>query len=79
MGEPNTIFLSDGRKVVFEEDDDIILSLVSNNKTADTFEMLYPSAGYGGGSLQLSPSEKYLVFSYFSGESEEALSCRGAK
>lgn len=74
MEDSNTIFLSDRRKVVLEEDDDIILSLVSNNKTADTFEMLYPSAGYGGGALQLSPSEKYLVFSYFSGESEEAFS-----
>lgn len=74
MEDSNTIFLSDRRKVVLEEDDVIILSLVSNNKTANTFEMPYPSAGYGGGSLQLSPSEKYLVFSYFSGESEEAFS-----
>jgi len=72
MEEANTIFLSDGRKVVLDDADDIILSLVSNNKTEDTFEMPYPSGGYGGGALQLSPSGKYLVFSYFSGESEEA-------
>lgn len=72
MEEANTIFLSDGRKVVLDDTDDIILSLVSNNKTEDTFEMPYPSGGYGGGSLQLSPSGKYFVFSYFSGESEEA-------
>ena len=32
----------------------------------------YPSAGYGGGSLWLSFSEKYLLFAYYSGESEEA-------
>lgn len=72
MDETNTVFLSDGRKVVLDDDDDIIVSLVSNSKTEDTFVMPYPSGGYGGGSLQLSPSEKYLIFFYFSGESEEA-------
>lgn len=74
MEEKKTVFLADGRKVVLDDDDNLILSLVSNNKTEDTFKVPYPSGGYGGGSLQLSPSEKYLVFSYFSGESEEAFS-----
>ena len=74
MEETKIEFLADGRKVVLYDDDDIILSLVSNNKTDDTFKIPYPSGGYGGGELQLSPSEKYLVFSYFSGESEEAFS-----
>lgn len=32
----------------------------------------YPNAGIGGGSLTLSPSERVLLFSYFSGQSEEA-------
>lgn len=72
--EIKSVFLTDGRKIVLEEDDDLILSLTSNDKTEDTYKMPYPSGGYGGGSLQLSPSEKYLVFSYFSGESEEAFS-----
>lgn len=74
MEETKTVFLTDGTKVVLDDDDELILSLVSNNKTEDTFKMPYPSGGYGGGSLQLSSSEKYLVFSYFSGESEEAFS-----
>ncbi len=74
MDETNIVFLSDGRKVVLDDDDDIIISLVSNNTTEDTFVMSYPSGGYGGGSLQLSPSEKYLIFCYFSGQSEEAFS-----
>ena len=73
MEETKTVFLADGRKVVLD-DDGLILSLVSNNKTEDTCTVPYPSGGYGGGTLQLSPSEKYLVFSYFSGESEEAFS-----
>ena len=74
MEEKKTVFLMDGRKVVLDDDDDLILSLISNDKTEDAFKIPYPSGGYGGGSLQLSPSEKYLVFSYFSGECEEAFS-----
>ena len=74
MEETKTVFLADGRKIILDDDDDLILSFVSSNKTEDTCTVPYPSGGYGGGSLQLSPSEKYLVFSYFSGESEEAFS-----
>lgn len=73
MEEIKTVFLTDGKKIVLD-DDDLILSLVSNNKTEDTYKAYFPSGGYGGGSLQLSPTEKYLVFSCFSGESEEAFS-----
>lgn len=71
MEETKIVFLSDNRKVVLEDDDDIILSLVSDDKAESRFEVPYPSGGYGGGWLTLSPSRKYLVFSYFSGESEE--------
>ena len=74
MEETKIVFLADGRKIILDDDDDLILSLVSSNKTEDTCTVPYLSGGYGGGSLQLSPSEKYLVFSYFSGESEEAFS-----
>jgi hypothetical protein len=72
MEETKTVFLSEKRKVVLEDDDDIALSLVSNDKEESRFEIAYPSGGYGGGSLHLSPSKKYMIFSYFSGESEEA-------
>lgn len=74
MEETKMVVLTNGRKVLLEDDDDIILSLVSNDNVENTFEIPYPSGGYGGGSLLVSPSEKYLVFSYFSGESEEAFS-----
>lgn len=72
MEETKIVFLADGRKVVLEDEDNILLSLVANDEVESTFQVSYPSAGYGGGSLLLSPSEHYLVFSYFSGESEEA-------
>ena len=74
MEETKTVFLADGRKIILDDDDALILSFVSSNKTEDIYTVPYPSGGYGGGSLQLSPSEKYFVFSYFSGESEEAFS-----
>lgn len=67
----NLVSLADGRKIVLHDEDDISLSLVSNNEVKDTFPFLHLSGNYGGGSLVLSPSEKYVIFSYFSGESEE--------
>lgn len=72
MEETKIVFLSDNRKVILEDDDNIILSLVSNEKVRNRFEIPYPPGGYGGGSVQFSPSKRYLIFSYFSGESEEA-------
>ena len=71
MEETKIVFLSDNRKVVLEDDDDIILSFVSDDKAESRFEVPYPCGGYGGGWLTLSPSKNYVVFSYFSGESEE--------
>ena len=53
-------------------DDDIIISMKRDDEILHTFEVPFPSAGYGGGMLMLSPSERYLVFSYYSGQSEEA-------
>lgn len=67
----NLVTLADGSKIILQDEDDISLSLVLNGKTKDIFQFPYHSGGYGGGSLLLSPSEKYVIFSYFSGESEE--------
>ena len=67
----NLVTLADGSKIILQDEDDISLSLISNDGTKDTFQFPYPSGGYGGGSLLLSPSEKYVIFSYFSGQSEE--------
>lgn len=66
----NLVTLADGSRIILQ-DDDISLSLVSNGRAKDTFQFPHLSGNYGGGSLQLSPSEKYVIFSYFSGESEE--------
>lgn len=67
----NLVTFADGSKIILQDENDISLSFVSNGKAKDTFQFPYPSGGYGGGSLLLSPSEKYVIFSYFSGESEE--------
>ena len=52
----------------------ISLSIISGGNTLYSLPVSYPSAGYGGGSLYLSPSGSYLLFSYYSGQSEEAFS-----
>lgn len=66
------VILKNGGKILLEDDREIFLTLISKGEVRDRFELPYPNAGYGGGGLKLSPSGKYLVLSYFSGESEEA-------
>lgn len=66
------VVLNDKREILLNDESDILLSVVSNQETKDTFLVPYPSAGYGGGTLLLSLSEQYLLFSYYSGQSEEA-------
>ena len=67
----NLVTLADGSKIILQDEDNISLSLISNDGTKDIFQFPYHSGGYGGGSLLLSPSERYVIFFYFSGESEE--------
>lgn len=72
MEETKIALLTDGRKIVLEDENDILLSFIVNGKTEYAFQVPSPSEGYGGGSLLLSPSEQYLLLSYFSGQSQEA-------
>lgn len=65
------VTLADGRRIVLHDEDDISLSLVSNNGVEETLPFSHLPGNYGGGTLLLSPSQRYVIFSYFSGESEE--------
>ena len=65
------VTLADGRKIELNDEHDVLLSLISRDEIKDTVPLPNLAGNYGGGSLILSPSEKYVVFSYFSGESEE--------
>ena len=68
MKKSTKVVLNDGRDIELIEDDEISI-LINGEKS---YTMPYPVEGYGGGILIVSPAEKYLVFSYFSGQSEEA-------
>lgn len=70
--EEKSVVLRDKRKIVLEDDNDILISLISGDKIIYAFHVSCPPGGYGGGMLLLSPSEQYLLFSFYSGESEEA-------
>ena len=70
LTEATSITLSDMREIIL--DDDIVISMKKGEEILHAFEVPFPSAGYGGGILMISPSERYLVFSYYSGQSEEA-------
>lgn len=72
MEGQKSVILNDKREVLLSDEGDIVISVVSNGETKYTFLVPYPLEGYGGGTLVLSLSEKYLLFSYYSGQSEEA-------
>ena len=49
----------------------IMLQIVKDGAVLDQASVPYPSAGIGGGRLLVSPSERFVVLSMFSGQSEE--------
>ena len=73
IGEIKCIILKDKREIhLNDQNDDISISIISDGITQSSFPILYPEAGYSSGSLFLSPSQMYLIFAYYSGQSEEA-------
>ena len=68
--EIKRVILKDKREI-YLDDDEFSLSVVINGKIQFSHSLTYPTAGYGGGSLWLSPSHSYLLFTYYSGQSEE--------
>lgn len=74
MKEGTHLTLKDGREILLQDDKDIFLSVRSGHETLSSYPFTCPSGGYGGGTLLLSPSEQYLIFSFFSGQSEEGFS-----
>lgn len=65
------VMLTDKREIVLNDDTDISVSIILDKEVKYTFPIPYPSCGYGGGSLLVSDSEQYLLFSYYSGECDE--------
>ncbi|HET6878973.1 MAG TPA: hypothetical protein VFI31_02390, partial [Pirellulales bacterium] len=45
---------------------------VRTGRPEERIDFPCPDAGFGGGALALSPSEGLVLFSYFSGQSEES-------
>ena len=74
MKEGTHLTLKDGREILLQDDEEILLLLCSGHETLSSYPFTCPSGGYGGGTLLLSPSEQYLIFSFFSGQSEEGFS-----
>jgi len=66
------VFLEDGREIHLLDESDISISIISNGETVYHLPIPYPRKGYAGGSLLLSESSAYLLFAYYSGQSEEA-------
>lgn len=72
MEERSRVILSGQREICLEDEDDLLLVIQEHGERICTCLVDYPTGGYGGGRLFVSPLEQYLIFAYFSGESEEA-------
>ncbi|USD23099.1 hypothetical protein MJO52_08180 [Microbulbifer variabilis] len=68
----NHIHLENGLDLYLEDDDEVQITLRKDGQLLSKVVLPWPSSGYGGGSLIVSDSQNYLVFSYYSGQSEEA-------
>lgn len=71
--EVKIISLDDGKTIKLNENN-LSIELCNKVEVLDSIELKYPSAGYGGGAIHLSPSKRKIVFTYYSGQSEEAFS-----
>ncbi|MDH5325302.1 MAG: hypothetical protein OEZ68_20220 [Gammaproteobacteria bacterium] len=68
----SNISLNSGRRISVQVGKDVQLVVRSNSDTVVAHTTLpYPLAGLAGGYLLASPSERYLLMSIFSGQSEE--------
>lgn len=70
--EQKRVFLKEKREILLQDEDDISISILQNGEVQGGFLFDEPLGGYGGGAIMLSPTEQYLLFSYYSGQSEEA-------
>lgn len=69
--EIKIVTLKDGSEIRLN-DDELTIEKLMHGEVISSIELAYPSAGYAGGSVYVSPSEKYILFAYYSGQSEEA-------
>jgi hypothetical protein len=72
FAERKLVQLSDGREVQLIDDGSLSILLKKNGELLASVSMKLSPAGYGGGSIHLSPSESFVLFAYHSGQSEEA-------
>lgn len=70
--EQKRVILKDKREIILKDEQDISICLLQNGEVQSVFLVDEPSVGYDGREIALSPTEQSLLFSYYSGQSEEA-------
>jgi hypothetical protein len=70
--EATSVTMQNGDRFSLEVGGSIAIVRVRGDRREERVEFPYPRAGFGEGALTLSSSERLLLFSYFSGQSEEA-------
>lgn len=73
IDEQHAVALQDGSEIRICEEP-LSFSRFRDGKCESMLKLSFPSAGYAGGSIYLSPSEQYILHAFYSGQSEEAFS-----
>lgn len=70
--EIKIVNLKDGSQIQLRDDDEISIEKLTDGNVVSSVAIEFPSAGYAGGELHVSPCESYILFAFYSGQSEEA-------
>ena len=70
--EIKIVNLNDGSQIQLLDDDEISIVKLTDGNVVSSVALEFPSAGYAGGKLHVSPCESYILFAFYSGQSEEA-------
>jgi hypothetical protein len=70
--EIKLITLNDGTQIQLSDENELSIVKTVNGELVSSVQLEFPSAGYAGGAIHASPCESYILFAFYSGQSEEA-------
>lgn len=70
--EIKLVKLNDGSQIQLRDEDEISIEKMIDGEIVSSVSLEFPSAGYAGGAIHVSPCGSYILFAFYSGQSEEA-------
>jgi hypothetical protein len=70
--EIKLITLNDGSQIRLNDENELSIVKMVGGEAVSSVQLDFPSAGYAGGAIHVSPCKLYILFAFYSGQSEEA-------